>query len=65
MEYILKLLSPKNMFFPTVIHINPLYPILPPTTPLSQEAKIKILPKLNRKYFGSNKGLIPFLAFPH
>jgi hypothetical protein len=53
------------MFFPTVIHINPLYPILPPTAPLSQEAKTKILPKLNRKYFGSNKGLILFLAFPH
>jgi hypothetical protein len=53
------------MFFPTLIHINPLYPILPPKDPLSQEAKIKILSKLNRKYFSFNKGLIPFLAFPH
>jgi hypothetical protein len=48
------------MFFPTLIHINPLYPILPPKDPSSQEAKIKRLSKLNRNSFGFNKGLIPF-----
>jgi len=59
-EYALNFLSPKNMFFPTLIHINPLYPILPPKDPSSQEAKIKRLSKLNRNSFGFNKGLIPF-----